>query len=261
MELTLQASVLRAEARGGGRSLRSLAVAACGVFLLGDVASADPRAVVELFTSQGCSSCPPADKLLGELAKDPNVITLSLPIDYWDYLGWKDTLADKRFTARQKAYSHMRGDREVYTPQVVINGKIHVVGSDRESIERAIDQTAHEVGVMAVPVSVSVTRGQLNVSVASAPSAPARGEIWLWSVARAVPIAIGRGENHGREVTYHNVVRNWLKVGDWSGKAASWSIPIENVMRDGVDGAIVYVQDGDRDKPGAMLGAAYTALH
>jgi hypothetical protein len=256
--------VSRADPGGRSRPLRSLVLVACGVVLLGDAAVADPRAVVELFTSQGCSSCPAADKLLGELADDPSVIALSLPIDYWDYLGWKDTLADKRFTARQKAYSHMRGDREVYTPQVVINGKVHAVGSDRDGIERAIEQTVREVGVMSVPVSVTVTRGLLNVSVAAAPTAstvPARGEIWLWSVARAIPIAIGRGENHGREVTYHNVVRNWLKVGDWSGKAASWSIPIENVMREGVDGAVVYVQDGDRERPGAMLGAAYTALH
>src|ERR1700760_243304 len=110
----------------------------------------DPRAVVELFTSQGCSSCPPADKLIGELAKDPSIIALSLPIDYWDYLGWKDTLADKRFTARQKAYSHMRGDREVYTPQVVINGSVHVIGSDRESIETAIGATNKTDGVMSV---------------------------------------------------------------------------------------------------------------
>src|ERR1700729_1092783 len=103
--------------------------------------AAEPRAVVELFTSQGCSSCPPADKILGELAKDPNVIALSLPIDYWDYLGWKDTLADSRFTARQKAYSHMRGDRDVYTPQMVVNGSTHVIGSDRAKIEGAIDTT------------------------------------------------------------------------------------------------------------------------
>src|ERR1700742_4465880 len=114
--------------------------------------AADPRAVIELFTSQGCSSCPPADKLIGEFAKDPSIVALSLPIDYWDYLGWKDTLADKRFTARQKAYSHMRGDREVYTPQVVVNGKIHAIGSDRDSIERAIADTTHEVGVMSIPV-------------------------------------------------------------------------------------------------------------
>src|SRR5262249_29959732 len=145
-------SVSHADAGGRSRQLHLFAIAACGVFLLGDAAAADPRAVVELFTSQGCSSCPPADKLIGELGKDPSVIALSLPIDYWDYLGWKDTLADKRFTARQKAYSHMRGDREVYTPQAVINGKVHALGSDRESIEHAIDQTAQEIGVMSVPV-------------------------------------------------------------------------------------------------------------
>src|SRR5512146_2271654 len=102
-------------------------ITAAGLIVAASIASAsaqEPRAVLELFTSQGCSSCPAADKLLGELANDPSVIALSLPIDYWDYLGWKDTLADKRFTARQKAYSHMRGAREVYTPQVVINGKV-----------------------------------------------------------------------------------------------------------------------------------------
>src|SRR5437660_1798967 len=163
----------------------------CAMVTIIRPAHAEPRAVVELFTSQGCSSCPPADQIIGELAKDPSVIALSLPIDYWDYLGWKDTLADKRFTARQKAYSHMRGDREVYTPQVVINGKVHAVGSDRDGIERAIEQTVREVGVMTVPVSVTVTRGLLNVSVAPASATstvPARGEIWLWSVARAIPI-------------------------------------------------------------------------
>ena len=94
-------------------------------------AHADPRAVVELFTSQGCSSCPPADKILGELAKDPSIVALSMPIDYWDYLGWKDTLADSRFSARQKAYSHARGDRNLYTPQMIVNGSAQVIGSDR----------------------------------------------------------------------------------------------------------------------------------
>ena len=101
-----------------------------------------PRAVVELFTSQGCSSCPAADKIVGELAKDPSVIALSMPIDYWDYLGWKDTLADSRFTARREPIRTMRGDREVYTPQMVVNGSAQVIGSDRASIERAINDTA-----------------------------------------------------------------------------------------------------------------------
>src|SRR5665213_1489809 len=152
----------------------------------------DPRAVVELFTSQGCSSCPPADKLMGELAKDPSIIALSMPIDYWDYLGWKDTLADSRFSARQKAYSHMRGDRDVYTPQAVINGSMHVIGSDRVGIEGAIDETEKTSGVMSVPVSMSVTGRQINVSVAASRNGPAtmHGEVWICSISKAVPIEI-----------------------------------------------------------------------
>src|SRR5882757_6553084 len=119
----------------------SSALGVCAIIAIVRPAQAEPRAVVELFTSQGCSSCPPADKVLGELAKDPSVIALSLPIDYWDYLGWKDTLADSRFSARQKAYSHSRGDRDVYTPQVIVNGSAHVIGSDRAGIEDAMDTT------------------------------------------------------------------------------------------------------------------------
>src|SRR5262245_29223345 len=117
---------------------------ALGVFAIIAIirpAQAEPRAVVELFPSQGCSSCPPADKIIGELAKDPSIIAMSMPIDYWDYLGWKDTLADARFSARQRAYSRMRGDREVYTPQVVVNGSAHVIGSDLAGIESAIGKT------------------------------------------------------------------------------------------------------------------------
>jgi len=239
------------------------ALGVCAAMAIGRPAHADPRAVVELFTSQGCSSCPAADKLLGELAKDPNVIALSLPIDYWDYLGWKDTLADARFTARQKAYSRMRGDRDVYTPQVIVNGSAHVVGSDRAKIEGAIDATKKSEGVMSVPVSMSVSGKQINVSVAASNKAAGarRGEVWICSVSKAVPIAIGRGENRGREITYHNVVRNFLKVGDWNGNAGSWTVPLENISRDGVDAAVVYVQDGSRDNPGQMLGAAFTSLH
>ena len=223
----------------------------------------DPRAVVELFTSQGCSSCPAADKLMGELSKDPSIVALSMPIDYWDYLGWKDTLADSRFSARQRAYSHVRGDRDVYTPQAVINGSVHVIGSDRSSIETAIGETEKASGVMSVPVSMSVTGRQINVSVAASRNGPAamHGEVWICSVSKAVPISIGRGENRGREITYYNVVRNLLKVGDWNGTPYSWTVPLENISRDGVDAAAVYVQDGNRDRPGPMLGAAYTLLH
>jgi hypothetical protein len=239
------------------------ALGVCAIVAIIRPAQAEPRAVVELFTSQGCSSCPPADRILGELAKDPSVIALSLPIDYWDYLGWKDTLADSRFSARQKAYSQMRGDREVYTPQVVVNGSVHVIGSDRAGIEGAIDSTKKADGVMSVPVTMTQAGKELNVSVAaSGKGAPARhGEVWICSISQAVPISIRRGENSGREVTYHNVVRNLLKVGDWNGTSGSWTVPLENVVHEGIDAAVVFVQDGSRDRPGPMLGAAYTPLH
>jgi hypothetical protein len=239
------------------------ALGVCAIIAIIRPAHADPRAVIELFTSQGCSSCPPADKIIGELAKDPSVIALSLPIDYWDYLGWKDTLADARFSARQKAYSQVRGDREVYTPQVVVNGSMHVIGSDREGIEEAIGITRNADGVMSVPVTMTVAGKQINVSVAASGKGPAamHGEVWICAVSKAVSISIGRGENRGREITYHNVVRNLLKVGDWNGSPGSWSVPLENISREGVDAAAVFVQNGNRDKPGAMLGAAVTQLH
>jgi len=176
------------------------ALGVCAIVAIVRPAHADPRAVVELFTSQGCSSCPPADKILGELAKDPSVIALSMPIDYWDYLGWKDTLADARFSARQKAYSHMRGDRDVYTPQVIVNGSVRLIGSDRAGIEGAIGDTKKTDGVMSVPVSMTLAGKQISVSVAasSTASAEAHGEVWICSISKAVPISIGRGENSGR---------------------------------------------------------------
>src|ERR1700681_1534243 len=238
------------------------ALSVCAIIAILRPAHADPRAVVELFTSQGCSSCPPADRIIGELAKDPDVIALSLPIDYWDYLGWKDTLADSRFSARQKAYSRMRGDRDVYTPQAIFNGSVHVIGSARAGIEGAIGDTRKADSVMSVPVSLTLAGKEISVSVGASGETPteARGEVWICSISKAVPISIGRGENSGQEVTYYNVVRNLLKIGDWNGSSGSWTVPLESISREGVDAAVVYVQDGNRDKPGPMLGAAYTSL-
>jgi len=219
----------------------------------------EPRALLELFTSQGCSSCPPADRLVGQLANDPSLIALSVPIDYWDYLGWRDTLANPAHSARQRAYARARGDGQVYTPQIVVNGAADALGSDQAAIERAITQTDHKTEAMSLPVTLAVNNGALNVSVAVSDKAPA-AEVWLCPIAKVVAVAIGRGENRGRTITYHNVVRNWVKLGALNASQASWNVPLAQIKAEGIDATAVMVQEGSRDRPGIILGAAYTPL-
>jgi hypothetical protein len=221
-------------------------------------AGAEPRAVIELFTSQGCSSCPPADRLLGELAHDPSLIAMSLPIDYWDYIGWKDTLAKPRHTTRQRFYARTRGDGDVFTPQVVVNGVTHAVGNDKTAIEKAIAESRREGATLSIPVKVAVAEGKLNVTIPAGPEKAAAGEVWLCALGTAVPVAIGRGENSGHTITYHNVVRRWVKLGDWNGTARSFSVPIADI--ESADAAAVILQAGTADRPGAMLGAALAAV-
>src|SRR5262245_16630369 len=218
-------------------------------------AYAQVRAALELFTSQGCSSCPPADKLLGELASDPTLVVMSLPIDYWDYLGWKDTLADPNNTLRQKAYAKVRGDREVYTPQVVVNGSLHALGSDKAAIERAIAQSRQKA--MTLPVTLKAAGDHVVVTV---PDHAARAEIWLCGLAKAVTIMIKRGENHGKAITYFNVARRWHKLDTGSGAAGSFTVPISKFDSEGVNAAAVLVQTGTTEKPGAVLGAAFASI-
>ena len=241
------------------RCLAYAAVVICSSVPL-QSAQAEPRAVIELFTSQGCSSCPPADQLLGELTSDASLIVVSVPVDYWDYLGWKDTLADPHNTARQKAYAHARGDGQVYTPQVVVNGTLHALGSDKAAIELAI-AASRKNGVMSLLPTLTVGEGRLNVTVPDLVDARAGGEVWLVGVVKAATIAIARGENKGRTITYHNVARRWIKLGDWTGKANSWSIPVQTFKAANVDEAAVLVQGGTVEKPKAILGATLAAIH
>jgi hypothetical protein len=224
-------------------------------------AQAEPRAVIELFTSQGCSSCPAADKLLGELAADPALVPISVPIDYWDYLGWKDTLADPRNTARQKAYAHVRGDGQVYTPQVVVNGSVHALGSDKAAIELAIAKSRKSGAMLLPSIALAFADGDLHVAVPEVTDVRTGAEVWLLGVTKAATIAIGRGENKGKSVTYTNVVRRWIKLGDWNGKASSWSVPLQTIKGDGIDEAAVVVQSGSSAKPKAILGATLAAIH
>ena len=228
--------------------------AALGAMISASAGHAETRGVLELFTSQGCSSCPPADKLMGELAKDPSLVAFSLNVDYWDSLGWKDTLADPRNAARQRAYALLRGDRGVYTPQMVVNGTAHVVGSDKAAIDRAL--AASRDG-LPVPVKLAVNSGRLSVDL---PAGEGAGEVWVYALAKDVPVAVGRGENRGHTITYHNVARSWRKVGDWNGKAAQFNVAVSELAQSGVDTAAVIVQSGTAASPGPMVGAAMTSL-
>jgi hypothetical protein len=224
-------------------------------------AGAEPRAVIELFTSQGCSSCPAADKLLAQFVLDPSLIPISLPIDYWDYLGWKDTLADPRNSARQRAYSHVRGDREVYTPQVVVNGSLHALGSDREAIEAAIALSRKSGMTLSLPVTMTVANGRVLVNVPGGGEGHSLAEVWICGLIKAATVTIGRGENRGKTITYHNVARHWVKLGTWTGQGETWDLPLSDFDDEGLDEAAVLVQSGTVEKPNAMYGAAVTTLH
>jgi len=234
----------------------ALAIAAAMVCARAD----SPRAVVELFTSQGCSSCPPADLLLGELARDPAILAMSLPIDYWDYLGWKDTLANPRHTARQRGYARLRGDREVYTPQAVINGAMHALGSDKAAIDAAIRTTHADSSTLSVPVKLATSADRLEVTVAAGSNPSAGGEVWLCELTKQVPVVIARGENGGHTIVYHNVVRRWLRLGEWNGAERSFSVSTAGFPESGIDAFAVIVQTGTLDHPSRMLGAAIQSI-
>jgi hypothetical protein len=217
-----------------------------------------PRAVIELFTSQGCSSCPPADRNLSDLAREPDVIALSLHIDYWDYLGWRDTLGSAANTARQKGYAKTRGDRQVYTPQMVLNGSRQMMGGDRGQIDTVLGETRR--GGQRLPVAVTITPGTSGIAVSiGAGEAPGGADIWLCAVASRVPVEIVRGENRGRTMTYANVARRWVKAGQWTGEAVTFHVPLQDAATDDTDAWVVLVQQNVGDKPAGILGAAMVA--
>lgn len=234
--------------------------AAVVAFTATRVAHAETKAAIELFTSQGCSSCPPADKLMGELALDPSLVVMSLAVDYWDYLGWKDTLALKGHAKRQHAYSIVRGDREVYTPQVVVNGLMHVAGNDRGAIERAVEITRRESKAMRLNVGVTRRGDALIIEVPAGKEFQASAEVWLLPISTKVAVSIERGENRGKTITYNNVVRRWVKLGEWKGNAEVFTIALKEVQAADIDSVAVLVQNGGASTPGTVLGAAIVSV-
>jgi hypothetical protein len=212
--------------------------------LLAVPSHAAPRPVlVELFTSQGCNSCPPADALLGELARRPGVIALAWHVDYWDGLGWKDRFSSHAATQRQYDYAHRLGQDNVYTPQLVIDGTAETVGSDSRAADAAIRAAAAR-DVIGPSVNLGAgPDGAARVSVGAGSKSPAT--VWLIGYDREQTTPIGRGENAGRNLTEYQVVRRARKLGAWTGEAATFPLP----DKEG-EAELVLVEP---DAPGPML--------
>ncbi len=235
--------------------LHSLSLAAIGAVALVSastpVSAADAVSggtVIELFTSQGCSSCPAADRVAGELIKTrDDLIVLSMPVDYWDYLGWKDTFAQHAFTERQRSYARARGDGQVYTPQVVVNGLAHAVGSEPGSIEEAVARTKAALQDKQVALKLVPSADGLTVEIGDAPAGLdiANAKVILADFKSSADVKIGRGENGGSKVTYYHVVRELRSLGAWTGKAQTIKIAKADLTKGGSDGCAVFLQSSD----------------
>lgn len=231
------------------RNLLASGAAMTGLASFPPGSSAAPSlSLVELFTSQGCSSCPPADKLAGELAQDPRLIVLSFNVDYWDYLGWRDTLAKPEFSQRQYDYARSRGDGKVYTPQMVINGADHVVGSNKEDVLAKIREARN----LPAHLKLTVTDNEIRAEVAQFMPIGA-ATLWLMAVEKEARQEITRGENAGKSITYHNVVCNMVPAAMWRGEALKASWMRNAVMTRDASFCVAVLQ---RDKTGPVLGIA-----
>jgi len=208
--------------------------------------SASP-VILELFTSQGCSSCPPADALMAEWAKLPGILPLSLHVDYWDYLGWKDTFGKKGHSNRQQEYARHLGSRQIYTPQAVIDGQFQAIGSDREAVQTALARARQE---QHIPLQAERSSNGWQVRVPAA-AADGEAELVLCRYDRQHDVAIARGENTGRTVTYLNVARAWSRFGRWNGKAGSYAVPDLGDIDFAREGVVVMLQSLN----GTILGA------
>lgn len=217
-------------------------------------------AVIELFTSQGCSSCPAADALLKEIAsKQKDVMALTLPVDIWDYIGWKDTLATAKNSERQRAYSRLLGSGPVYTPQVVIDGVAQTLGSDLRAIDMALKRATNYLAERQVSAQLFSNRNSVIIQIGdSKPNVEVKdATIWLAVVQKAVTVQIKRGENEGQTLTYHNVVQELTPVGVWSGKAVTIQLLRSAFMRPDVEKMVVLIQEADY---GPIIGAAWLGL-
>lgn len=208
------------------------------LLLLASPAWAGERAavVVELFTSQGCSSCPLADQFLGELSKRPDVVPLAFHVDYWDHLGWKDPYARPENAKRQRAYVAALGARYVYTPQMVVDGRFQDVGSNRKRIEELIAKA-----IAARAASPAIALNARDVTIESGAPSGASAMVWALYFAKSKENAVPRGENSGRRMATTNVVRGVVRLGPYEGKAFAATLDPATQPED-CDGVAIVIQ-------------------
>lgn len=243
------------------KHLRAGCLAALGALLFWQGAMAGetkPQPIlVELYTSQGCSSCPQADAILGQLKGREDVVALSFNVDYWDYIGWRDTLAKRENTLRQQSYEKVLTSHRVYTPQMVIDGARDVVGNQRKDVLDAIAKSVREATTKRVSVALAQTGDTVEARIGAMQGVRVSATVWLAHTLSSRTVNIASGENSGRVITYHNVVRGFSAVGKWSGDAVTLELPARGVPGEATDGVAVWVQTGD---PGPVLGAAQIKL-
>ena len=215
--------------------------------------------VVELFTSQGCSDCPAADRIVTELARRKDVIALSLPITYWDMLGWKDTLATEANTNRQKSYARVMNRSGIYTPQVIIDGSFDVVGNQRDKVMAAVANRAAEIAYdQPVNLTLAIASGRVEISIPAAARAKTKplATIWVMRTLAQANVNVQQGENRNHQLVYANVVRELHRAGEWTGEAMKLDLPL-TLGKTKQDGIAVILQNRDY---GQVLGAALIAV-
>ena len=212
---------------------------------------ARPKAVVELFTSQGCAQCPPADALLTGLAEEGDVVALAYHVDYWDYVGWEDTFGDEDYSDRQRAYAKSWGSSRIYTPQMVVNGAKGVVGSRRNEVHGALAGAS-------LPLQVEISRDGDMLKVAIPPDSGFNDAVvWLVSYLDRADVTIDKGENAGKSMVYTQVVTGRQALGMWESAAgADLKLPLPEVLSEDSTGIAVIVQQERNGLPGPILGAA-----
>ena len=210
--------------------------------------------VVELFTSQGCSSCPPADAELARLARAGDVLALSYHVDYWNYLGWADTLSSRASTERQYGYARTLGRKNVYTPQAVINGQDHVNGADGAAIDSMLSSLASSGAGLTVDMAADLEADGLTISVGDGEG---KANIVAAYFDDVTTVKIKSGENAGRSISYYHSVREIQTVGMWSGEAVELKLPASLISAHPGRGCAILLQvEGVGGAPGRILGAA-----